>query len=341
MEKDIFTHPKGSFERLTNSNYAPWRNNVRRLLRSLKAWDITEGREQLPPLPPGSQNSQTAAAVAARDRRSDFEQRREDAAGIIYNACSAPVRIYIDNTDDPADMWLTLSERLDTASTAVGRQALYQKFMTLRPVQGKPIGDYLASLLEIRNQIAGTPEAISDVACKTHIFTSLPEVFDMTVKIQQSRSDSTVESIIDALKEDERIRMMKTAPDATTEAFHSTTTRGGPSRGASRWRSGRGRGRGSGNRTWCSFCNTGSHTLEDCWSKDRDSTAGNTATSAAVGARPAPLCWHCGESGHRQGDCPVKRRGDEARAGGRKRKKVEEAVAQTAQLGERDGGSGF
>ena len=133
MEKHIFTHPKGSFERFTNSNYAPWQNNVRRLLHSLKAWDITEGREQLPPLPPGGQNSQTVAAVAARAKRSDFEQRREDAAGIIYNACRAPVRIYIDNTDDPANMWLTLSERLDTASTAVRRQALYQKFMTLRP----------------------------------------------------------------------------------------------------------------------------------------------------------------------------------------------------------------
>ena len=90
-------------------------------------------------------------------------------------------------------MWLTLSERSDITSMAVGRQALYQRFMTLRPVQGKPIGDDLASLLEMWNQIAGTPQAISDVASKTHIFTSLLEVFDMTVRIQQSRSDSTIE----------------------------------------------------------------------------------------------------------------------------------------------------
>ena len=163
----------------------------------------------------------------------------------------------------------------------------------------------------------------------------------MRVKSQHSLSNSTVESIIDALKEDERIFMMKTAPDATTEAFHSMTSRGGSRTGASRWPSSRGRGRGSGNRTWCSFCNAGSHTFEDCWSKDRDNTAGNTAMCAAVGTRPAPLCWHCGESGHRQGDCPVKHCGVEAWAGGRKLLKVEEAVAQTAQLGERDGGCGF
>ena len=77
--------------------------------------------------------------------------------------------------------------------------------MTLKPVKGKPIGEYLSDLMEICNQIAGMPEEIPDVACKTHIFTSLPPIFDMTHKIQQNRADATVESIIDALKEDERI----------------------------------------------------------------------------------------------------------------------------------------
>ena len=70
--------------------------------------------------------------------------------------------------------------------------------MTPQPAPGKLIGEYLASFLGIRNQITGTPEAISDVACKTHIFTSLPEVFEVTLMIQQNRPDATVESIIDA-----------------------------------------------------------------------------------------------------------------------------------------------
>ena len=255
-----FTHPKGSLERLGSSNYAAWKNNMRRLLHMVRAWNIIEGRKQLPPLPPGGLASQTATAFAARARRDDFEVRRDEAAGIIYNACLSPVRIFIEGIDDPAHMWLTLTERLVTASTAIGRQALYQKFMTLKPVKGKPIGEYLSDLLEIRNQIAGTPEEISDVACKTHIFTSLPAVFDMTLKIQQNRPDATIESIIDALKEEERIRTMRTAPDAAAEAFAGEGSgmrrnhRGGS-------RGGRGRSRG-GAGTWCSFCNTRTHTLE-------------------------------------------------------------------------------
>ena len=81
-------------DRLNGSNYASWKNNDRLLLRMVRPWDITEGREQLPPLL-GLPNSQTATAIAARAKREDFEQRREEAAGIIYNACIATVRVYI------------------------------------------------------------------------------------------------------------------------------------------------------------------------------------------------------------------------------------------------------
>lgn len=84
----------------------------------VRGWNITEGREQLPPLLPGNPNS--AASILARDRREDFEIRRDEATRVIYNACSAPVRIFIDGIDDLAEMWLTLAEWLDTASTAIG-----------------------------------------------------------------------------------------------------------------------------------------------------------------------------------------------------------------------------
>ena len=183
-EKDTFSHPKGSFERLNNSNYSSWKNNTRRLLHSIKASDITSGTEQLPPIPSGPVNS--AVTIEARAKWEDFVQRHADAAGVIYNTCTPAVRVYIDHFDDPHDMWLTLSEHLDTVSTAIGHQALYRNFMSLKPVKGEPIGDFPASLLEIRNQIAGTPEQISDIACKTHIFSSLAEIFDVTSKILQS-----------------------------------------------------------------------------------------------------------------------------------------------------------
>ena len=68
----------------------------------------------------------------------------------------------IDHLDHPADMWHILRERLDTAASSMGKKALYQAFTNLRPIPGKPIGDYFAELPHIRNEITGTAEAIPD-----------------------------------------------------------------------------------------------------------------------------------------------------------------------------------
>ncbi|CCX15140.1 Protein of unknown function [Pyronema omphalodes CBS 100304] len=54
--------------------------------------------------------------------------------------------------------------------------------MSMRRVLGAPISDYFSSLLEIRHQIVGSSEAISDVAFQTHIFSSLPPVFEVNAE---------------------------------------------------------------------------------------------------------------------------------------------------------------
>jgi hypothetical protein len=159
---DMYKHPKGSFPRLTTLNYAAWKGNMRRILRAILAWNIVDGTGSIPPLEgPGATPAERSAAEL---RRTNYIQRREDAATVIYNVCSVSVRIYIDDIDDPEDMWLTLGERCNTASTAVGWQALYQQFMSMKVVPGAPIGNYFSSLLEIQNQIVRSSEAISDVA---------------------------------------------------------------------------------------------------------------------------------------------------------------------------------
>jgi hypothetical protein len=102
---------------------------------------------------------------------------------MLHNACSVGVRIYIDDSFDPAKMWKTLDEKVNTAGTSVGRAALYNAFTTIKPTPGHPIGDFFTKLLEIRNQNIGTSEAIPDMMFKSHVFHSLPEVFDITVRM--------------------------------------------------------------------------------------------------------------------------------------------------------------
>jgi hypothetical protein len=159
---DMYKHPKGSFPRHTTLNYATWKGNMHCILRAILAWNIVDRTESIPPL--AAPRATPAERAAAELKRTNYIQGREDAAAVIYNACSVGVHVYIDDIEDPEDMWLTLGERCNTASTTVGRQALYQQFMSMKPIPGAPIGDYFSSLLEIRNQIMGSSEAISDVA---------------------------------------------------------------------------------------------------------------------------------------------------------------------------------
>lgn len=158
------------------------------------SWHIVDGSEPIPPPPAGGVNQ----VDAAREVLKDYEQRKEDAAALIYNSCSISVWVYIDEIDDPEEMWTVLSERLDTVSTAVGRQANYRQFCSLRPTPSEQIGDYFIKLLELRNQINNTPEAISDVAFRTHIFASLPAAFAVSSKIQQNRPNASIEATLDA-----------------------------------------------------------------------------------------------------------------------------------------------
>jgi hypothetical protein len=96
------------------------------------------------------------AIVQACQLRTNFIQRRELAAQVIYNSCNDHIKIYIEDVD-PKFMWDRLTECLDNANTDIGRVAIYRSFNALIPTPGTPIGDYFSKLLEIRNQLTGIP----------------------------------------------------------------------------------------------------------------------------------------------------------------------------------------
>jgi hypothetical protein len=216
-------------------------------------------------------------------------------------------------------MWDTLAHIFDTTSHMIGRQALFRDFLSLKPTAGESIDSWFVKLVDIRNRLIDTPEAISDIAFKTHIFNSLPEVFDTTSKILQNEPNHSVEEIIARLKRDEQTRAMRVKSEATTEAHYSATNSG---RGRGRGRGGRGgHAPGRGN-LWCTFCCTATHNTEDCRSKQwghkrkRDADDSESKEPQAEGSHGE--CFHCGETGHFIAKCPIKKRGDEARE---KRKK--------------------
>lgn len=92
-------------------------------------------------------------------------------------------------------------------------------------------------------------------------------------------------------------------PDAVSEALYSQHSDKGLG----------GQERQKGKR-WCTNCRATSHDTAYCWKKDQDGSGNKRKRETHPTAR---VCYYCGEEGHTQKDCPVKRKANAARGGNR------------------------
>jgi hypothetical protein len=213
----VFKHPLGIISLLNDTNYASWKADCEQVLHGIKAWGIVMEEEEEPENPEGM----SKAAIHGRKIYEDFTTRRAQAGAIIYGSCSPEVKTHLNQIKDPVRMWEILTEQMDTANTTVGRLTLFRQFSQLRPVSGQPISIYFSQLLNITNQLAGTSEAVPDMVLRNHIFTTLPEMFKISIKVLQSRADITIHQIMSDLKECEQNEALATKPDAVTEALYT------------------------------------------------------------------------------------------------------------------------
>jgi predicted transcriptional regulator len=336
--KDMFKNSKGSFERLNEHNYPTWRDNCSLYLISMKAWKIVTG-DELPPVIP--ENGTAVEVAIAANRLEKYEQRKDDATFIIFNSCGKSVQAHINKTRDPKEMWNILARQMDSVRHVIGRQAIVRSFMSCKPVQGESIDNWFTKLKDISGRLIGTEEEIHENFFKNHIFNNLPSEFAMTAAILQEKSKLNAEEVMTRLLNNERARAMRneslgetmTASEETIEA-HLTTSGQGRGRGSNRGR-GRGRGFGRGNATsnrWCTFCCTGTHNTEDCRSKQyghrKKRQYDETVTGEGTGKQgnnESITCFYCGQKGHYQDNCPVRKLGEQARSNVKKKVKTEEA----------------
>ena len=107
---------------------------------------------------------------------------------------------------------------------------------------------------------------------------------------------------------------MKVIPAASNEVLQASTQTKGRSFA---------RGRGRFSKRWCTNCCRDNHDSEEYWSKKRSRETDESKS-------PDNGCWHCGEMGHNQRDCSVKRRGEEMRKMYKRARVDQEGLSTTA-----------
>jgi hypothetical protein len=288
---DKYHTKNGAMDKLTSINYQAWRNKFIPLLKSMNALRIVQGEEDEPA--PG--NSAAARAAAA-----DYEKRSGKAATAILLSCSEEVTPFVEGMEDPRLMWDTLHERFNSARHNIGRTTILRLFQSARPTPGEAISSYFGRLLKFRQQLAGTDKAISDSALKTHIFTTLPEDFNITIQFLMLEPEEklSVNDVMDALRNRDEARRLT---ELNKVSENNTAATSGEAMYAALGR--------PGHLVRCTFCHKNGHTFEQCFRRNRLGPGGSASNfSNKQRVRKEITCYYCGGKGHIKFHCPKKQR---------------------------------
>jgi hypothetical protein len=286
----------GGFDKLTTINYPQWSSIIEFILKSHNAWEIVQGNEAQPPV---------GNTAAARALTADYNKRSGEAAAAIRLSCSHDVATYLQGVTDPHLMWTILHDEFNHARHTIGRTTLLAAFHGSRPKEGHPISVYFGRLRQFQKQLIGTPEAITDQMLKTHIFTTLPDVFEVQKQILELQPEAgvTVQTVMDAMKnlemrraEANRLRLDK--QDASVAESNTAGTSAAALQASAT----------TDKAQRCSFCRKTGHHYNNCFRRRKRNRASEDSAEAIK-------CYYCGEEGHIRRNCPVSQKAKKVRFG--------------------------
>jgi len=276
LPKERYRCKFGEIDKLSDTNFAQWVRNIRAFLQGENCLQIVLEQEEQPP-------------ADEYTKWKDYQSRKGAAYALIFASCTPEIQEYISGLDEPAEMWNTLHEKMDTTASRAGRTMLARQFNQSKPDPTEPIQKYLSKLLQFRRRLAGTEQAISDEAFSSHLISTLPTTFNSFVDIILHQADGyTVENLILKVIEAEATAKsrnseqtsLNTSITSGTALYTNGATRSfrGDLREGNRGGFGLVRGRGM---------------------MGRASGRGNWK-----GGRQEQIsCWYCGLRGHRESDC--------------------------------------
>jgi len=292
-DDSVYRCKYGEATRLSQLTYPQWSQDLQYLLQGAGAHEIALGHEVAPPAYQGA-------------RLLDFNRRESLAVTFISNLCGTEAKAFLRRIPrSPAAMWTALAAEFDTAASLAGREGLIREFNRIKCSGYSSVSAYITALMDFKDVLALTDQAISDATFISHLTSSLPDPYDTTIPLWHQEANLSVTDNITSIRQYEATLQIK-APEASTSNVAATSgsalySRGGLTHGGTSGfcRSGHGfRGCGHG-------CGRGGY--RNSWSRSNGSVG-----CRADDRSSSVTCWHCGRHGHTRRDCNSRHRGREA-----------------------------
>jgi uncharacterized membrane protein YgcG len=305
----VFKTTNGTCQRLTidSANFTVWQHQVQLLLNGEDLLDIVLGNELCPSIPIGATIPATTGADGAAIAASaapvnpaalesatlaieKWQLKSKKAGTMLYNTLSEPVQASIhEHWRDPTKMWTVLNAQYDVTKERGVALRIKAQFFTDKLGENERIEQYIARIVNYRNQLASTNVPLSDNDIVGRFLTALTPAWATYVdKIYLADKDLSFEQVCSTLRS---YSTHVHGPEAATAAAAAASSERGGRGGRGGRGKGRGRGRGS--------------------SRGRGASTSSAPRPSGIKKGSTVKCWLCNETGHKIPDCPEKKRFEE------------------------------
>ena len=204
-------HTTGSstyhIDKLTETNYRSWAQQVRWILDERDLWDLVIGKEPKPSATIQQTNSTvegTTTNVQNDQHIAAWHKKAKKARSIIGSSLSASVMTYVEGLDDPVDIWKSLADKYDPKTQTTLIQVV-REFMTARmDERNETMEQHLQKVQRLKRQVEEHGEQVSNLIYNSILLNSVPESYKIAISILESQQDLTPQVIINRLLEESR-----------------------------------------------------------------------------------------------------------------------------------------
>ncbi len=177
-----------NIDKLTESNYRSWSQQIKWILDEWELLEIVEGKEKKP------EDGEDLAV---------WSKNAKKARSIIGASISASVMTYIEGMTDPAVMWTTLEDRYNPKTKTTLFQTI-REFMNVKMGEGDDMEKHLQRVQHLKRKCEEQGEEISDNVYTAILLNSVSEEYLIAVAILESQQQLTPGAILNRLMEEYR-----------------------------------------------------------------------------------------------------------------------------------------